>query len=331
MRTPPLPTPSCHTVQVYSSAKSLAMARPPYPLMTLACPPLHAGHEVMPRSRPRGTPLTTTLPRGAPDCLAGLVFITTGTMETLTERELVDLVEGYGGEVRGLSKYPTKPHWDSCNYLIRGYNGKYASSLQQREPMLSDKVERAKQEQRDYEAGKRAQPLVILENEKAVFDLIVRKSGGAASAPAAAAAGSSARTQNAPPEHGIVKTELWSLTDFLQHVEGGGGGRAASSSSTANSVGCLEAKPKTLVVVHGLHPGYANARKSLYKETLELMQQVTATATATSTAFTFPPPPPPLPPSDLLLPPPASPTRILSDASLPPDLSLAVRAALVQQ
>ena len=314
MRTPPLPTPSCHTVQVYSSAKYLAMARPPYPLMTLACPPLHAGHEVMPRSRPRGTPLTTTLPRGAPDCLAGLVFITTGTMETLTERELVDLVEGYGGEVRGLSKYPTKPHWDSCNYLIRGYNGKYASSLQQREPMLSDKVKRAKEEQRDYEAGKRAQPLVILENEKAVFDLIVRKSGGAASAPAAAAAGSSARTQNAPPEHGIVKTELWSLTDFLQHVEGGGGGgggRAASSSSTANSVGCLEAKPKTLVVVHGLHPGYAIARKLLYEETLKLMQQATATATVASTAFGFSATTSTTATSlsDLLLPPLASPTR----------------------
>ena len=242
----------------------------------------------MPRSRPRGTPLTTTLPRGAPDCLAGLVFITTGTMETLKERELVDLVEGYGGEVRGLKTYPNKKHWDSCNYLIRGYNGKDASSLQQREPVLSDKVERAKKEQRGYEAGKRAQPLVIVENEKAVFDLIVRKSRGSASAPAAAAAGSSARTQNAPPEHGIVKTELWSLTDFLQHVEGGGGGgggRAASSSSTANSVGCLEAKPKTLVVVHGLHPGYAIARKLLYEETLKLMQQATATATVTSTAF----------------------------------------------
>ena len=294
---------------------------------------------MMPRSRPHGTPLTTTLPRGAPDCLAGLVFITTGTMETLMERELVDLVEGYGGEMRGLAKFPLKPHWDRCNYLIRGYHGRTTESLQQGELMLGRKVEEAVTRQSDYEAGKRAQPLVILENEKDVFGLIVRKTGGAASVPAAAAAaGSSTRTHSAPPEHGIVKTELWSLADFLQHVEGGlggggvgGVGGAASSSSTANSVGCLDPKPKTLVVVHGLHPGYANARKSLYKETLELMQQVTATATATSTAFTFPPPPPPLPPSDLLLPPPASPTRILSDASLPPDLSLAVRAALVQQ
>ena len=64
----------------------------------------------MPRSRPRGTPLTTTLPRGAPDCLAGLVFITTGTMETLKERELVDLVEGYGGEVRPLAALPAGYH-----------------------------------------------------------------------------------------------------------------------------------------------------------------------------------------------------------------------------
>ena len=293
----------------------------------------------MPRSRPHGTPLTTTLPRGAPDCLAGLVFITTGTMETLKERELVDLVEGYGGEVRGLAKSPVKPDWDCCTHLIRGYDGGDETSLQQGELIYSDKVKKAEKKQSAYEAGKRAQPLVILENEKDVFGLIVRKTGGAASVPAAAAAAAAAaRTHNAPPEHGIVKTELWSLADFLQHVEGGlggggvgGVGGAASSSSTANSVGCLDPKPKTLVVVHGLHPGYANARKSLYKETLELMQQVTATATATSTAFTFPPPPPPLPPSDLLLPPPASPTRILSDASLPPDLSLAVRAALVQQ
>ena len=68
----------------------------------------------MPRSRAHGTPLRTTLPRGAPDCLAGLVFITTGTMETLKERELVDLVEGYGGEVRGLAKSPTHKHWEDA-------------------------------------------------------------------------------------------------------------------------------------------------------------------------------------------------------------------------
>ena len=131
-------------------------------------------------------------------------------------------------------------------------------------------------------------------------------------AAAASAAGSS---QNGPPEHGIIKTEVWSLADFMQHVEdGGGGGGAASSSSVANSVGCLDPKPKTLVVVHGLHPGYSIARKLLHKETLNLMLQALATATATCTALAYQPPPP-QPPSDLPLPPRASPTPcILSDA-----------------
>ena len=253
----------------------------------------------MPRSRAHGTPLRTTLPRGAPDCLAGLVFITTGTMETLKERELVDLVEGYGGEVRGLAKSPIHKHWDRCNYLIRGYDGANATSFEKRELIDSDKVKTAEKRQR------KGQPLKILENEMAVFDLIVRKTGGAASAPAAAAAGPSAWTQNAPPEHGIIKTELWSLTDFLQHVEGGGGGGGGGAASSSSSVSCLDPKPKTLVVVHGLHPGYASARKHLYEETLKLMQQA-----PTSTAFAVQPPPPPsdLPPSDLLLPPPVSPT-----------------------
>ena len=203
----------------------------------------------MPRSRAHGTPLRTTLPRGAPDCLAGLVFITTGTMETLKERELVDLVEGYGGEVRGLAKSPIHKHWDRCNYLIRGYDGANATSFEKRELIDSDKVKVAEKRQR------KGQPLTILENEMAVFDLIVRKTGGAA--------------------------------------------------SSSSSVSCLDPKPKTLVVVHGLHPGYASARKHLYEETLKLMQQA-----PTSTAFAVQPPPPPsdLPPSDLLLPPPVSPT-----------------------
>ena len=245
--------------------------------------------EVTPRSRALGSPLTTLLPRGAPDCLVGLLFITTGTMETLWERELIDLLEGYGGEIR---LDPKAAEWKRCNYLIRSYDGR---DMQQRELIQSDKVTMAVRQQGLFEAGTRAFPLVIIENEQAVFDLIVRKSGGAAAAAApAATASSSASTQSLPPEHGIVKTELWSLTDFLQHVEGGGGsggsggvggcggcgvgaGGAASSSSAAGSSTsgeCLDPKPKTLVVVHGLHPGYAEARKQLFNDTLKSMQQV---------------------------------------------------------
>ncbi len=238
------------------------------------------GHtrEVAPRSRTRGSPL----PQGAPDCLAGLVFITTGTMETLWEKELIDLIERLGGEIRVNS--PTKAQWASCDYLIRGYNGASPDSLQQGHLMAGRKVQEALKLQGLYEAGQRAKPLVILENEQAVFELIVRKSGGAAAAP-----GSSARTRRAPPEHGITKTELWSLTDFLKEMEGGGGGGGGASSSGGSAArGGLDPKPKTLVVVHGLHPGYAEARSKLFDETLKMLQQARC-----RTSEAPPPRPPP--------------------------------------
>ena len=47
---------------------------------------LGSPREVAPRSRALGSPLTTPLPRGAPDCLVGLLFITTGTMVALGTR-----------------------------------------------------------------------------------------------------------------------------------------------------------------------------------------------------------------------------------------------------
>lgn len=120
---------------------------------------------------------------------------------SLWERELIDLLEGYGGETR---LDPKAAEWKRCNYLIRSYDGR---DMQQRELIQSDKVTKAVRQQGLYEAGTRAFPLVIIENEQAVFDLIVRKSGGAAAAAApAATTSSSASTQSLPPEHGIVKT-----------------------------------------------------------------------------------------------------------------------------
>ena len=108
-------------------------------------------------------------------------------METLRECELVDYLESCGGEVRGLSCQPTAPHWRSCNYLIRGYDGVLdkvsgmPEKMQRGELIQSEKVKKAEKLHRAYETGdgrsKRDKPLVILENERDGVTIDQRSSG----------------------------------------------------------------------------------------------------------------------------------------------------------
>ena len=58
-------------------------------------------------------PGSKTIPQGSPNCLAGLTFVFTGEMESMTREEGQDLVKRYGGRVT------TTPS-GKTNYLVAG-------------------------------------------------------------------------------------------------------------------------------------------------------------------------------------------------------------------
>ena len=213
------------------------------------------------------------LPVGKPGCLDGLLFVTHGTMERIDEREMIDLIEGFGGDIRvGSSGFA----WKEVDFLIRGYNGAEKDKLNAGEIMSGVKFKDALREKEKALACTR-KPFAILKNDEGLFELIRTRSGNqemrarAHITPGAAHATSAAASEDhalhlGPAAASIQSVEIWSVQELLDRIERG--------DVAGGAAGDVLAAPSQLIVCIGAHPGFAEARKVVFKESFTKLKEL---------------------------------------------------------
>ena len=130
-----------------------------------------AAGEIVPPPHPHAV----DVPSGTPDLLEGKTFVPTGTFDTLTKLELIELIESMGGVIQMNVSSATM-------YLVQGWDGQDFPPghppLEDGDPrfkmMLGRKHEHAVKQMENL---RRKEPMVIIENDHGLFKLIRELSG----------------------------------------------------------------------------------------------------------------------------------------------------------
>ena len=198
------------------------------------------------------------MPKGDTTCLQGLCFVLTGTFRSLQKEEMCDLIERCGGTVK-----PDFQKKEPANVLCRGYNGanfKNGQTPKQEDLILMEgaKYWKARDRIAQEESQPRldgAPPLHILDNDTDLFRLIRELSGE--SDPVAPTAHKKKATA-------IKRTILLEAHDFLELCRDDG---AELERKFAGGTG------ETLVVMHGLHPGYCTSHCKVQEMSYDVIKE----------------------------------------------------------